>query len=291
MGKKKLWIGIFVIFAAVFFYQTMQHTDEKVELKSLHSPYSVLLNRNTGKIVAGHKEEHKIYPASLTKIMTVIVALENIKDEKKTMTMPADFFARLYEENASMAGFLPGEEVRIKDLFYGAMLPSGAECCLALANRVSGSEEQYVKLMNQKAKELKMKNTHFCNTTGLHQKDHFSTVKDLAFLLQYALKNEEFREIFTTSRYSTLPSEEHPEGFTFSSTMFDRMENRSVQNGEILGGKTGYTQKAGLCLASLAQISNTEYILITAGAKGSHQTEPYHLIDACRVYNQLASAQ
>lgn len=290
MGRKKLWIGLCII-AAVFFYSTMQHTDEEIKLKPQHSSYGILVNLDTGKTVAKQREKEKMYPASLTKIMTVVVALEKIKEEKKTMTMPTAFFEKLYEENASMAGFMPGEEVRIKDLFYGAMLPSGAECCLALADLVAGSEEEYVQLMNQKAKELKMENTHFCNTTGLHQKNHFTTAEDMAVLLQYALNDEEFREIFTTRRYSVRPSEKHPQGFTFYSTMFTQMENRAVQNGEILGGKTGYTKEAGLCLASLAKIKDTEYILITVGAKGSHQTEPFHIIDACTTYSQLASAQ
>lgn len=89
----------------------------------------------------------------------------------------------------------------------------------------------------------------------------------------------DFRDVFTSSRYSTLPSEQHPEGFTFHSTMFKYMDSTEVTGGEILGGKTGYTEEAGLCLASLAQVNGKEYILVTAKANGTHQTEQFHILD------------
>ena len=178
----------------------------------------------------------------------------------------------------------------MKDLLYGVLLPSGAECCLAFADRISGSEEEFVSLMNDKAQELGMKNTHFTNSTGLHDPEHYSTVEDISILLQYALKNEYFRDAFTSSRYSTLPSEQHPEGFTFHSTIFKYMDSTEVTGGEILGGKTGYTEEAGLCLASLAQVNGKEYILVTAKANGTHQTEQFHILDAINVYNQIGEA-
>ena len=186
-----------------------------------------------------------------------------------------------------MAGFQPGEEVRLKDLLYGILLPSGAECCLAFADRIAGSEEQFAVMMNEKAKELRMKDTHFTNSTGLQDSDHYSTVKDISILLRYALKNDVFRTVFTARRYSTRPSNLHPEGFTFYSTMFQSLEGRETADGEILGGKTGYTKGAGLCLASLARIHGKEYILVTAKAEGNHETEPFHILDAVSVYNQI----
>lgn len=136
-----------------------------------------------------------------------------------------------------------------------------------------------------------MKNTHFCNSTGLHEPEHYSTVKDMAVLLQYAVKNETFREVFTSKSYSAAPSEVHPEGFTFTSTMFRHLDGTEVTGGTLLGGKTGYTPEAGLCLASLAEISGKEYILVTAGAEGSHETEPYHILDAVNVYSKIGEMQ
>ena len=245
---------------------------------------------DSGTVLKEKNSTDRIYPASLTKIMTAILAIENTEDLEEIVQLPDEIFPPLYAQNASMAGFQPGEEVRLKDLLYGVLIPSGAECCLAFADRISGSEEEFVSLMNDKAQELGMKNTHFTNSTGLHDPEHYSTVEDISILLQYALKNEYFRDVFTSSRYSTLPSEQHPEGFTFHSTMFKYMDSTEVTGGEILGGKTGYTEEAGLCLASLAQVNGKEYILVTAKANGTHQTEQFHILDAINVYSQIGEA-
>lgn len=169
-------------------------------------------------------------------------------------------------------------------------LPSGAECCMAFADRIAGSEEAFVDMMNEKAAEMGMKNTHFCNATGLHDPDHYSTVKDISVLLRYALQYEDFRQAFSSSRYTTQPTNLHPDGFTFLSTMFRYMDSAGVVGGEIIGGKTGYTEEAGLCLASLAEVSGKEYILVTAKAKGTHRTEQFHILDAVDVYSQIGES-
>lgn len=267
---------------------TLQPLD--IDLENLYSPYAILVDTSSGTVINEYNSKDKIYPASLTKIMTAILAIENTSDLGQSITLPDEIFPPLYAQNASMAGFQPGEEVVLKDLLYGVMLPSGAECCIAFAEQIAGSEEQFVSLMNEKAKELGMEHTHFTNSTGLHDPDHYSTVEDISILLQYALKNDDFRAAFTSSRYSTHPSEQHPDGFTFRSTMFKYMDSTEVVGGEILGGKTGYTEEAGLCLASLAQINGKEYILVTAKANGTHQTEQFHILDAINVYNQIGKA-
>ncbi|WP_330576611.1 D-alanyl-D-alanine carboxypeptidase family protein [Defluviitalea raffinosedens] len=167
------------------------------------------------------------------------------------------------------------------------MLPSGAESCIALAEHIAGSEQNFVRLMNEKAEELGMRHTHFENTTGLHDENHYTTVKEMSIFLREALQNDIFRDIFTTFRYSTPPTNQHPEGITLTSTIYEKLDSRTIMNGEILGGKTGYTDEAGLCLASLAKVGQQEYILITAGAKGNHHTEQFNITDALAVYNSL----
>lgn len=254
----------------------------------LNSRYALLLRLSDGQVLMSKHSGEKAYPASLTKIMTVLVALENLPGKEKPCTLPDGIFPPLYDEGASMAGFLPGETVRTKDLLYGALLPSGADAAVALAYEVSGSEASFVEKMNQKAQELGMYDTHFENATGLHQDGHVTTADDLSLLLQYALKNTDFRNIFTSSRYSVPPTNLHPGGFTFSSTLSASLEGVAIPDGQILGGKTGYTPEAGLCLASLAEIGGTEYLLITMGAPGNHQTEAYHITDAVSVYQQLS---
>lgn len=258
----------------------------------LYSPCAVLINRDTGEILMDMDGGERIYPASLTKIMTAIVAIEHTDDFTQRMTVEKNVFEDLCEKDASMAGFEPGEEVSLRDLLYGILLPSGAECCLTYARHVAGTEAAFVDLMNQKAEELGMCRTHFSNTTGLHEENHYTTAEDMAALLQYALSNETFREAFISKTYDVEPTNIHPKGICLQSTLSKgieeiKMEGKAMEAEMILGGKTGYTDEAGLCLASLAEISGQEYILVTAGAAGSHQTEPYNILDALKVYQRL----
>lgn len=258
----------------------------------LYSPCAVLINRDTGEILMDMDGGERIYPASLTKIMTAIVAIEHTDDFTQRVTVEKNVFEDLCEKDASMAGFEPGEEVSLRDLLYGILLPSGAECCLTYARHVAGTEAAFVDLMNQKAEELGMCRTHFSNTTGLHEENHYTTAEDMAALLQYALSNETFREAFTSKTYDVEPTNIHPKGICLQSTLSKgieeiKMEGKAMEAEMILGGKTGYTDEAGLCLASLAEISGQEYILVTAGAAGSHQTEPYNILDALEVYQRL----
>ncbi|KAF1085042.1 D-alanyl-D-alanine carboxypeptidase DacF precursor [Sporotomaculum syntrophicum] len=258
-----------------------------VSSDQLNSTNAILIRLKDRTILMQKNSEEKIYPASLTKMMTAIVAIENLPDLEKEITLTNSTFQGLYEADASMAGFQPGEQVRAIDLLYGVMLRSGAECCIALADQIAGSEQNFVKIMNQRAAGLDMDDTHFENSTGLHSENHYTTVKDLAVLLCYALQNDIFREVFTSSHHFTRPTNVHPDGITFYSTMFEDLNNQNITGGEILGGKTGYTNEAGLCLASLAKVGKQEYILISAGAKGDHYTEQYNITDALAVYNSI----
>lgn len=261
---------------------------ETLNLQKLSSKAAVLTDLSTGKILAEKKGDERIYPASLTKIMTVVLAMEKLDNLDDTTVLDGDMFRELYAQGASMAGFAPQDQVSYWDLLYGALLPLGAECCEALARVCDGSEEAFVKEMNQKAKKLGMKHTNFKNVTGLHDKGHYTTAEDLSLLLEYALKNQEFYEIFTAKSHSMAPTASHPEGFTVYSTMRQEMEQNGISEPGILGGKTGYTSEAGLCLGSLLSLGGKEYILITADAPGSHETEPSHILDAAEVCRQLS---
>lgn len=263
------------------------HPSVAISSGKLNSSNAILLRLKDDTILMQKNNEEKIHPASLTKMMTTIVAIENLPDLKKKITLTNSVFQGLYEADASMAGFQPGENVRAIDLLYGALLPSGAESCVGLADYIAGSEKDFVGMMNQKAADLGMHNTHFENSTGLQNENHYTTVKDMAILLSYALQNETFREIFTSSRHSTPPTNKHPGGITLYSTMFEELNHQNIIGGEILGGKTGYTDEAGLCLASLAKVGKQEYILITAGAKGDPHSEQYNITDALAVYNSI----
>lgn len=259
----------------------------RVTLDGLNSPHAILLRADSGEVLAEKDADSTIYPASMTKMMTALLAIEANPDLDTPVTLPEEIFPALQAQNASLAGFQAGETATVRDLLYGAMLPSGAECCEALAREVSGSEEAFVARMNQKAAELGMTGTHFCNPTGLHDPEHISTVRDMARLLRAAMQNETFRAILSAGRYTVPATDLHPEGFTMTSTFWAELGDVSLWRGQFLGGKTGYTSAAGLCLASAAQVKGKRYILVTAGAQGNHGTEPYHIEDAVRVYRQL----
>lgn len=252
--------------------------------EELNSNNAILICIDGNKVLYDKQSNETIYPASLTKIMTAIVVIENLDSLSDQVTLSPDLFEKLYEEGASMAGFLPGETVLALDLLYGILLPSGAESCVGLCDYIAGSERSFVDLMNEKAEDLDMHDTHFTNSTGLDDSDHYSTVADLALLLEYALQNDTFRDIFTSKKHVTEPTDLHPDGITFYSTMFENMPTSEFKGGSILGGKTGYTDKAGLCLASLSIINDKEYILVTAGANGNHNTQQYNITDALMMY-------
>lgn len=259
----------------------------QLDLSGISSPYAILIQAGSGKTVGDLNGEAQMYPASLTKMMTAIVAIEELKDLDQEITLTQEMFAGLYEQDATQAGFQPGETVRAIDLLYGVMLPSGAECCIALSYAIAGSEQGFVDLMNKKAEKLGMDGTHFCDSTGLHNPDHYSTAKDMAVLLQYALKNDTFREIAESPWHSTPGTNLHPDGITYYSTMFKNLSETSVTGGKILGGKTGFTNAAGSCLASFAEIEGVEYILVTAGAMDGGTP---NITDAVTVYNRLGEA-
>lgn len=271
----------------VWVNQLIKPAVKELDITGINSSYAVLMQAGSGRVVGDINGETPMYPASMTKIMTTIVAIENLSDLNQEITVTNDMIANLYAQDATQAGFQPGETVQAIDLLYGVMLPSGADCCIALADTIAGSEEGFVGLMNQKAEKLGLENTHFCNTTGLHADDHYSTARDIAELLRYALKNSTFREIIESPYHSTPGTNVHPDGITFYSTMFKNLSDTTVIDGKIMGGKTGFTSEAGCCLASFAEIDDIEYILVTAGA---YQAGTPHIDDAVKLYNRLGEA-
>ncbi len=257
----------------------------QIQFSNLDSTSAVLVRREDNQVMYALDADRVLYPASMTKIMTALVAIENISNMNDMMKIRQATYDEVYLQGASLAGFPCGVDVPIIDVLYGIMLPSGAECSVAIAEYLYGSEEAFVDVMNEKAKELGMNSTHFVTATGLHDDQHYTTVKDLAKLVQYALENETFKMIYCSKTYTTAPTKKYPQGLTFYNTMFARMGNKKLDNGEIMGGKTGYTSEAGNCLASYAVVDGVEYILVTAGSMDESKKGPVE--DAILIYNQI----
>jgi D-alanyl-D-alanine carboxypeptidase (penicillin-binding protein 5/6) len=255
-----------------------------IRLNSLRA-YLIRLDEKGNEILFDDGGDERVYPASLTKIMTAVIALENIENLDDQIVLGSEMFRALYE--CSQAGFEPGEIVSALDLLYGLALPSGAECAVGLAERISGTESAFAALMNEKARELGMNGTHFMNSTGMHDANHYTTAKDMAALTAYAIQNDGFYKIFTTDKYLTKPTIKHPNGVAFYSTLFSNMNGASFSGGVILGGKTGYTDEAGQCLASLSEKNGERLILITFGAPGDNKTRFLHIEDAKKVLSAV----
>lgn len=229
---KKLLLAGVLITGLVCYLRPMISKEDKVNLQirnteeqpikissELYSKNYILIRQKDSKVMLKEREEEAIAPASLTKLMTVYTALQHIDDLQKTVRIPASIFPQLEKEQASMAGFLPDEEVTYEDLIYGALLPSGADACMTLAISLYGSEDAFVAEMNAQAEKLKLKQTRFQNCTGLDEAGHVSSVRDIAWILDEALKLPKFAEAFHATNYVMAPSNMHPEGMTIYSTM------------------------------------------------------------------------
>lgn len=250
------------------------------------STHALLLDTAGNVLWQKGASDESVYPASLTKIMTALVALEHLTDLDQVVTMPLEIYQPLLDQNASMAGFWAGETPTVRDLLYGTMLPSGAEAATALAVTAAGDEATFVQWMNDKAAALGMTGTHFSNVWGIQQEDHVSTTRDLSVLLNAALENETLRTIMSTSSYVTGPLSAHPDGVVMQHSALTRLEGRTLDF-TLLGGKTGFTDEAGMCLASFAEKGGQEFHLITTGAMTTETTTPLHVQDAVTIYSAI----
>ena len=265
---------------------------QQIASDGLNSQHALLVRESDLAEMMNLGGDERIYPASMTKIMTALLTIENLPDLNETITVPEDIFEELTAQDASVAGFNPYEQPTVRDLLYGVLLPSGADACETLARAVGGSEEGFVAMMNQKAEELGLTNTHFENCTGLHNDNHYSTCRDIAVLMSECLKSDTFREIVTREVYTTEATASHPEGITLYDTMLHRFTSyemsTTLENGAVIeGGKTGFTDEAGQCLVSFAEYGGEEYILVTAEAMTDSGSAVDSIADASTVYGRL----
>lgn len=259
---------------------------------------SVVLARNAALIdpashtlIAQRKADEQIYPASLTKIMSMLTVIRLLGEESKlyhAYIMDGDLIGPLRAQSAVCAGFQGGEPCRIIDMLYGMMLPSGADAAVGMAIYTAGSVEAFVSEMNAYAKEMGLTQTHFVNCTGLHDDRHVSTVNEIACILSYALQNPLCRQIMATDQYTTAATVQHPNGLTVHSTLFSRMTGTELDDITVCGGKTGFTDQAGQCLATWAKTKEgKEYICVVAGCNGAQPMEAVY--DTLTIYDQYRS--
>lgn len=242
-----------------------------------------MMEMKTGTIIHARNENEKRYPASLTKIMTCILALENIPDLSVKITYKSYIQNIVYEMNKeagwgiSLGGLMAGDELTAEQLLYGLMLPSANEIAVILADYIgNGDLDAFYQMMNDKAAELGCQNTHFSNCNGLFDEENYTTAYDMALITQYAMQNETFREIVSTTQYDVKIddsrnnlSQNHPGEETLSFITTNpllKQSSGSLYRPEVIGVKTGSLEEAGRCLVSVAQKDGYEYLLVVMNA-------------------------
>ena len=250
-----------------------------LEIEDLNSKNVIVYNKDEGKIIYEKNADEKTKIASLTKIMTTIIAIENIEDLNEKVTITSSMLNGI-PYDASTAGLKVGETYTYDELLYASMIPSGADATQALAISLTGSIKNFVKKMNDKAKELDMENTNFINTTGLDEEGHYSTAKDVLTLLNYSLENETFKKYFE----ATINNYTLSNGLELKSTL-KHYNNLGYDLSYVKGSKTGYTGDAGLCLGTLSNIDNTNIITITINAPYENRNK--NVIDLNTIYTSL----
>lgn len=259
--------AVFFLFSLFFFCYSVYAVDFDIT-----GEYVTLYNMNEDTLLYSKNDTKKTSIASLTKMMTTLVAIEEIDNLDKIVTIKERDFEGTV--GYSKAGFKVGDKVTYRDLLYGIILPSGADAVNAVVNNTLGYDK-FIKKMNEIAKKIGMNDTSYANPVGKDDENNYSTSNDLAKLLKYALKNETFKTIFTTKNYKTS------NGINLESTV-NRYEN-ILNTNEIKGAKSGFTKDAGRCLASITTLNNVDYLLVVIN---SSTTSPYNAVkDTITIYD------
>lgn len=257
------------------FFSLISFASTKDDLTKLNSSMkaeaAVVMEASTGKVVYNKNATKVMYPASTTKILTAIIAIE--KCSLNDMAIASEHAITSIPSGYTDANIQVSETLSIKDLLYALMLSSANEAAVILAEHISGSTEEFAKVMNEKAKEIGCQNSNFVNPNGLHDKNHYSTAYDLALITKYAMKNETFREIVSTVSYSLPATKVYPYN-TRTCTNTNSLiivNKKNVSNNYyrdyVTGVKTGYTSPAGNCLVASGNKNGLEFITVVLGEK------------------------
>ncbi len=232
---------------------------------SVSAPHAILMDAKTGLVLYERNAHQRAYPASTTKIMTAILALENGNlEEEVTVSFNA---VNSISYDSSKAGLFEGETFTLKDMVYTLLICSANDSANVIAEYVSGDIPSFVEKMNTRAAELGAKNTHFVNTHGLHDDEHYTTAYDLAILTRHALTLPHFREIVAMRQYILEPTATYEEVRYCNSTNHLLNPQSPYYYSEAIGVKTGYTDRAKSCLVAASETNGATYISVVMGAE------------------------
>ncbi len=239
---------------------------------------ALLYDLNSDTLVFTQNVDDRLFPASVTKVMTCLMTIEMQPDLDQIVTVTAAGLKDM-EPGGSNVGLQVGEEMSVRNLLYCLMISSGNDAASVLAVHNSGSIEAFVEEMNRRAEELGCTGTHFMNAHGLHHEEHYTTARDVAKILREALKHSLFEEIFTTTEY-TVPATNLSEARELKTTNYLIRSNGYpvVLDSRVLGGKTGNTSKAGRCLVTLSEKNDMRLISVILGARATYGSDGYSFI-------------
>lgn len=237
----------------------------------------ILMDANSGAILYAKNIHTPYYPASITKILTALIIIENC-DLNDTLTFSHNAIFNV-EGNSSSAGFDVGDKITVKDALYALLLKSANESANALAEYYAGSIDKFVDIMNQRAKELGCTESHFANPSGLNNPNHYVTAYDYALICRAAFNNPKFVEIDSTTYYKLPASRWVPAGQTIYSHHSMLKRNNPLHYEGIIGGKTGFTSLAGNTLVTCAQRNDLKLITVILNGHMTHYTDTKALLD------------
>lgn len=273
---------IYILLLSMCLIDTIPTYAAQTKVPKIDAKSAIVMDAQTGQILY-EKSMNKIkYPASLTKLMTVLLTLENCKlNEKVTFSQEAVYGI---EPGSSNIGILPGEILTVKQCLYGMMLESANEVCSAIAEHISGSVEQFSKLMTKRAKELGCENTQFKNANGLHHDKHYTTAYDMALILKEVLKYPEFRTIASSRNYRLKKTNKQKGRWLGNHHKMIRYPTESIYSLSPsltpTSGKTAFTTRAKTCLATSATNGDMELICIVMEDTGiSVYWDTKHLLE------------
>lgn len=285
MKIKKFLITIFIliliIYSAPISFASVNESDLEIT-----SEAALLIDTNTGKVLYGKNENEKKYPASITKILTAILVIENCNlDDKVTVSYDA---ISIVPSGYSVAALQVGEELTVEELLKVLLIHSANDAANVLAEHVAGSIESFASMMNSKATELGCKNSHFVNPSGKHEKDHYSTATDIAIIMKYCMQNPTFKNI-ASSKSCIIPATNKYEERVFTNTNeLLNVDTREIESNYYykyaIAGKTGYTTEAKNCLVSIAKKDNLELICVVLGAGKTANGLSARFIETKKIY-------
>ena len=242
-----------------------------IDDEDIISSYIVLIDAETNRIEAARNATTVMNPASMTKVLTLLVCSEQIENMKKKVKMTQSANDYAYVTGSNSSGLEVGEKLSALDMLYCTILPSGADAAVSLAEYVSGSQEAFVDLMNQKVRELGRDDTaHFSNCVGIYDEELHCTVIDMAMIMKAALEDKLCRKVLSAHTYTTGSSKVHPDGIFMSNLFLRRIEDYDDDFGVVQSAKTGYVEMAGSCAVSYCIThSGHRYILVTGNSTGS----------------------